>query len=305
MALDRMAAQRLRSAKSGGPSRVGRLAKFCITLYLLAAIVYTAYHFLLAPTYHIIASRNPLAPSPKPQPLVRLPLNHAVPALPAAHSRPCDRTATSTTALDDSARLPDENNNLANAQSKAQAKALKKHPALENAAVKAADIREEDSGDRVWAAAEVGTNQDESSEEGYVRPAVLVDGRELVQKRIHGPDGVQWGMDQMSWHHPSSPLAHSGQLSPHADYLEHDATISIPEDHFLSLSFSSALQPSKVIPYYYRASAPDLPGFVKEDVTITTLVTSNRFKVFEKLVERYQGLINFPLFSFTLLIRFE
>ena len=300
--LDRMAAQRLRSAKTGGPSRVGRLAKFCITLYLLAAIVYTAYHFLLAPAYHIVATRNPLAPSPKAQPLVRLPLNHAVPALPAAHSRLRNPAATPPTAPDDSAPLPDKND-VANAKLRAQAivaAQMKKHPALENAAVKAADIREEDSGDRVWAAAEVGKNNDESSGEGYVRPAVLSDGRELVQKRIHGPDGVQWGMDQMNWHHPSSPLAHSGQLSPHANYLDHETTISIPEDHFLSLSFSSALQPSKVIPYYYRASAPDLPGFVKEDVTITTLVTSNRFKVFEKLVERYQGLLYFSLFSFIL-----
>lgn len=259
-----MAAQRLRAAKAGGPSRIGRLAKFCVTLYLLAAIVYTAYHFFLAPAFYL-ATRPRLSLSPSPQ-----------------------LAAPSSTVPEPAALPPDENVTQPKLEPHAVAPS-KKHPALENAAVRASDIREEDSGDRVWAAAEAAVKQGAASKEGYVRPAILSDGRELVQKRIHGPDGVQWGLDQMSWHHPSSPLAHSGPLSSHANYPERDTTISIPEDHFLSLSFASALQPSKVIPYYYRATAPDLPGFVKEDITITTLVTSNRFKVFEKLVERYQG----------------
>ena len=273
-----MAAQRSRTTKGGGPSRIGRLAKFCVTLYLLAAIVYTAYHFFLAPAFHIV-TRQSLAPSPKAQPLARLPFNHANPAL---HPHPTHPATPSPAGIDPNSLLDDDNENVAQAKLKAQAIAnaqLKKHPALENAAVKASDIREEDSGDRVWAAADAATKEGASSSGGgYVRPAVLSDGRELVQKRIHGPDGVQWGLDQMNW-----------PLSSHANTLERGSTISIPEAHFLSFSFSPALQPSKVIPYYYRASAPDLPGFVKEDITITTLVTSNRFKVFEKLVERYQG----------------
>lgn len=118
---------------------------------------------------------------------------------------------------------------------------------------------------------------------------MLVDGSELVRKRIHGLDGAEWDVDQMHWHEPLSSKAHSGPKSTHKAHGANRDAVAISEDHFLSLSFSSSLQPSKVIPYYYRASAPDEPGFNKEDISITTLVTSNRFKVFERLVERYQG----------------
>ncbi|EJD08397.1 uncharacterized protein FOMMEDRAFT_74587 [Fomitiporia mediterranea MF3/22] len=43
-----------------------------------------------------------------------------------------------------------------------------------------------------------------------------------------------------------------------------------------------------VIPYYYRASK----SHKKEDITIATLVTRNRFAVFKQLVERYRGPIS-------------
>lgn len=59
------------------------------------------------------------------------------------------------------------------------------------------------------------------------------------------------------------------------------------EDLFLSKAFSQSMHPLKVIPYYYRASRT----FEQNDITITTLVTSNRFKVFSELVTHYQGLL--------------
>jgi len=43
-----------------------------------------------------------------------------------------------------------------------------------------------------------------------------------------------------------------------------------------------------IVPFYYRATG----SFDQEDITITTLVTSNRFQVFSRLVERYQGPIS-------------
>lgn len=58
------------------------------------------------------------------------------------------------------------------------------------------------------------------------------------------------------------------------------------EELFLSKAFSHSMRPSKTIPFFYRASG----NFDREDITITTLVTSDRFKVFGQLVERYQGL---------------
>ena len=90
--------------------------------------------------------------------------------------------------------------------------------------------------------------------------------------------GVEWGVDQMDWFSDKSMTVRSAS----------ETTLRL-EDEFISLAFSGALQPSKVIPYYYRASWPDEVGFTAEDVTITTLVTSNRFLVLEKLVQQYQG----------------
>ncbi|OBZ69784.1 Glycosyltransferase-like protein gnt15 [Grifola frondosa] len=66
------------------------------------------------------------------------------------------------------------------------------------------------------------------------------------------------------------------------------ANHSILEETLLSKAFSQAMHPTRIIPFYYRAT-----GDIREDdVSITTLVTSNRFKVFKQLVERYQGPIS-------------
>jgi hypothetical protein len=63
--------------------------------------------------------------------------------------------------------------------------------------------------------------------------------------------------------------------------------IPMSEDLFLSKAFSQSMHPLKVVPYYYRASGT----FEQNDITITTLVTFNRFKVFSELVTHYQGLL--------------
>ncbi|KAG2201768.1 hypothetical protein INT47_002028 [Mucor saturninus] len=63
---------------------------------------------------------------------------------------------------------------------------------------------------------------------------------------------------------------------------------SIPEDLVLSKVFSDAMGPSKVIPYYFRASEI----FDQEDVTIATLVTHNRFPVLSRLATKYKGPIS-------------
>jgi hypothetical protein len=61
--------------------------------------------------------------------------------------------------------------------------------------------------------------------------------------------------------------------------------IMMTEDLFLSKAFAQSMRPSKIVPFFYRASGE----FDKEDITLTTLVTSNRFKVFAQLVENYRG----------------
>lgn len=84
--------------------------------------------------------------------------------------------------------------------------------------------------------------------------------------RIHG---VEWNKDVITWEEPGAT----------------SQAFAMSEDYFLSKAFGESLQPSKVIPYYYRATN-DVP---KEDITITTLVTSDRFKVLAALVQRYRG----------------
>ncbi|KAG0333603.1 hypothetical protein BG000_009026 [Podila horticola] len=68
-------------------------------------------------------------------------------------------------------------------------------------------------------------------------------------------------------------------------------THAIYEDFYLSKAFGNAMQPSKVIPYYFKAEGV----FDKEEVTITTLITENRFGVFKKLVRNYRGPISVTL----------
>ncbi|KAF8550929.1 glycosyltransferase family 49 protein [Imleria badia] len=60
------------------------------------------------------------------------------------------------------------------------------------------------------------------------------------------------------------------------------------ESLFLSKAFSQSTQPCKIIPFYYKGSA----AFEDDDITITTLVTFNRFKVFGELAKRYKGPIS-------------
>ncbi|KAF8622755.1 hypothetical protein AX15_006845 [Amanita polypyramis BW_CC] len=71
-------------------------------------------------------------------------------------------------------------------------------------------------------------------------------------------------------------------------HLGHAEPIPMNEDLFLSKAFSNSLRPSKIIPYFLRAWG----SFSTEDITITTLITRNRLKVFMRLVEQYQGPIS-------------
>ncbi|CAB4384850.1 uncharacterized protein OCT59_005586 [Rhizophagus irregularis] len=76
----------------------------------------------------------------------------------------------------------------------------------------------------------------------------------------------EWGNDKLSW--------------GTSDYMT--------EEFFLSKVFSESMQPSHVIPYYFRAVKTPK----EEDITITTLITENRFHVFDRLVTNYQGPIS-------------
>lgn len=62
----------------------------------------------------------------------------------------------------------------------------------------------------------------------------------------------------------------------------------MPEALLLSKAFSQSLQPSKIYPYFYRATT----SFDQDDITVTTLITRNRLKVFRELVLNYDGPIS-------------
>ena len=72
-----------------------------------------------------------------------------------------------------------------------------------------------------------------------------------------------------------------------------NCSTSMSERLFLSKAFSVSQEhlthgndnELEIIPYYYRASVLPEPN----DITITTLVTRDRFTVFKQLVERYRG----------------
>ncbi|GAA5926226.1 hypothetical protein JCM3775_000961 [Rhodotorula graminis] len=259
-------------------STVTRVAKFALSLYLLAALVYTACTLVVAPSVSFLSGGRILAPRSQ----VVLDSNADLANLAAA--------AADTSLARSAAALGGVN---ATGPSSSTKTTKLKHAALETAGVRAADIRQEDSSDPVWAAAEVAERKGKKSKGTYRRPDVVIDSADLVHKRMHGFDGVDWDKDQMVWHSPSADLAHSGPQADEAALAAYGSTPgehrTLSEDEFLSLSFGSSLQPSKVIPYYYRASDPDRVDFNKDDITITTLVTSNRFTVFERLVERYRG----------------
>jgi hypothetical protein len=79
-------------------------------------------------------------------------------------------------------------------------------------------------------------------------------------------------------------------------------SVSLDEDLFLSKAFSNSMHPTKIIPYFYRATG----SFEQDDITITTIITSNRFQVFSRLIEQYQGKLSlFRFLSFDTQIHVE
>ena len=101
------------------------------------------------------------------------------------------------------------------------------------------------------------------------------------------------------WTEPSGPMVSwisSRFTLQHG--LGHDDAIPVNPGLLLSKGTASSMGPSNVIPYFYRAKG----SFDADDITVTTLITSNRFKVFARLVEKYRGLPQASTFYFTFLI---
>jgi hypothetical protein len=80
-----------------------------------------------------------------------------------------------------------------------------------------------------------------------------------------------------------------GQILHGAALAEPDWSLgwfAMSESLFLSKAFAGSMHPMKIFPYFYKASET----FDEDDITITTLVTPNRFEVLRKLAARYEGM---------------
>lgn len=91
----------------------------------------------------------------------------------------------------------------------------------------------------------------------------------------------------LNWAGPSDPdNALRWTLASHNAALQDPPQVfSMAEDLFLSKAFSNSLQPMQIIPYLYRATTPQ----EEKDITVTTLISLDRFQRFARLVQRYQG----------------
>jgi len=220
-------------------SRLLRLVKSAFTLYLLCAVVYTAFSFLVKPAINAVSGSS---------------------------------QELQEELLSDAQRL-DHNETLS----------------LDDVSLNLNG----DEGDMLWGKAESKKAHGSSTSSHDRHAAIAAAQAKLsISKAKVGVEGTNWGVNKLNWHAPSDPLAHSSNKPLDAAAAQHLDRKPTPmaEDFFLSKAFGETLQPSKVIPYYYKASA----NHAEEDITITTLVTSNRFKVLAALVERYQGMYSIP-----------
>lgn len=87
-----------------------------------------------------------------------------------------------------------------------------------------------------------------------------------------------------SWY-TSSEIVHIMRSNVSSRKLGRVPGYGIRQETLLSKAFSEAMHPTRIIPFYFKAAA----SVETDDVTITTLVTSNRFRVLKQLVERYRG----------------
>ncbi|KAI7870936.1 glycosyl-transferase for dystroglycan-domain-containing protein [Spinellus fusiger] len=67
-----------------------------------------------------------------------------------------------------------------------------------------------------------------------------------------------------------------------------DVVQSTPESFIMSKVFSDAMGPSDIKPYFHQASTV----FEKEDITMSTIVTRDRFPVLSRLASHYKGPIS-------------
>lgn len=289
------------------PSLLIRLFKLLFTIYLLSAVLYTFSHLFLLPF-----SRFLFSPSPTGVGTANGPVGFGTGAAEelalssAEKARASAAAAARLAALGIPPEIPVRPLPDGSAGFNGGGGARTGKKPLKGAAVDSEEVKAEDAGS-LWGKKKAGSHHHHVV---VSSPAVP---KHVVAKTADGAiippraavDGFDPSLSFLSWHAPehqlSRPaflsLAAKAKLSP-LDAMPASVRKAVEptsEDFFISKAFGESLGPSKVVPFYYRATGPNRKdgsvgdGPEKEDITITTLITSNRFKVFEKLVEHYQG----------------
>lgn len=126
---------------------------------------------------------------------------------------------------------------------------------------------------------------------GHHLPALAFSPARAASSDLHLP--------AIQYTHPADPQSHAGSpLGPPVNAQQWafdvelmpsihsgEGELSWEEETLLSKAFAQAMPPAQIVPYYYRAHGT----FDDDDITVTTLVTNDRFAVFARLVETYHG----------------
>jgi len=94
-----------------------------------------------------------------------------------------------------------------------------------------------------------------------------------------GPGKLRWAEEPVCWRPSPNFFFKTSPRMP----------LSMTEELFLNKAFSQSLQPTNIVPFYYRSSKSSEKQPSYEDISIATLVTSSRFMVLAKLARKYQG----------------
>jgi len=94
-----------------------------------------------------------------------------------------------------------------------------------------------------------------------------------------GPGKLRWAEEPVYWRPSPSFFFKTSPRRP----------LSMTEELFMNKAFSQSLQPTNIVPFYYRSSKSSEKQLSYEDISIATLVTRNRFVVLAKLARKYQG----------------
>jgi hypothetical protein len=94
-----------------------------------------------------------------------------------------------------------------------------------------------------------------------------------------GPEKRRWAEEPLYWR-PSPKFFF--KTSPRRP-------LSMTEETFMNKAFSQSLQPTNIVPFYYRSSKSSAKQPSYEDISIATLVTRSRFVVLAKLARKYRG----------------